>query len=71
MLTVSFTQSGSFVWEWSTGRRTSTEWVTRGALHLKVRALSLHAISKAGRGFYFVSGAKVFQILGRSSGPCT
>ena len=41
--------------------------VTCGALHLKARALSLHAILKAGRAFSFVSGAKVFQIRGRSS----
>ena len=71
MLTVLFTHSGSYVWKWSTRRSTATFWVTLGALHLRARALSLHAISKAGLAFSFVSGAKVFQILGRSSGPCT
>ena len=71
MFTVSFTQSGFFVWKWIPRRRTATAWVTRGALHLRACALSLQAISKAGLAFYFVSGAKDFQILGRSSGPCT
>ena len=71
MLTVSFTQSGSSVWKWSPRRRTATAWVTRGALHLRACGISLHAISKAGLTFSFVRGAKVFQIFGRSSGPCT
>ena len=67
ILTVSFTQSGFYVKKWSPRRRNSTVCVTRGALHLRAWALSLHAILKAGRAFYFVSGAKVFQIRGRSS----
>ena len=71
MLNVSLTQSGSSVWKCIPRRRTATAWVNRGALRLRARALSLHAISKEGLAFYFVSRAKVFQILGRSSGPCT
>ena len=71
MLTGLVTQSGSSVWKWSPRRRTATAWVTRGDLHLRARALSLHAIPKAGRAFSFVSGAKVFQMLGRSSVTCT
>ena len=71
MLTMLFTQSGSSVRKWITRRRTSTVWVTRGALHRRARAISLYAISKVGRAFSFVSGDKVFQILSRSSGPCT
>ena len=71
MLTVSFTQSGYSVWKWSPRSRTAIALVTRGALHLRAHALSLHAILKAGRAFSFVSGAKVFQMLGRSSVTCT
>ena len=62
MLTVSFTQSGSSVKKWSSRRRTATVCVTRGALHLRAWALSLHAISKAGRAFSFVRRAKVFHV---------
>ena len=59
MLTVLFTQSGSSVKKWSPRRRTATMCVTRGALYLRAQVLSLHAISKAGRAFSFVSRAKV------------
>ena len=62
MLTVLFMQSGYPVEKWSPRRRTATVCVTRGALHMRSWALSLHAISKAGHAFSFVSGAKVFQI---------
>ena len=62
MLKVSFTQSGSSVKKWNPRRRTATVCVTYGALHLRSHALSRHAISKAGRVFSFVSGAKVCQI---------
>ena len=62
MLTVSFAQSGSSVWKWIPIMRTATASITRGALHLRARAFSLHAISKAVLAFSFVSGAKVFQI---------
>ena len=71
ILTVSFTQSGSSVKKWSPRRRTATVCVTHGALHMRSRALSLHAISKAGRAFSFVSGATVCQIRGRSYGLLT
>ena len=45
--------------------------MTRGAFHLRACALSLHAILKADRAFSFVSGAKVVQMSGMSSGLCT
>ena len=57
ILTVLLTQSGSSVKNFSPRRRTSTVWVTRGALYQSALALSLHAILKAGRAFYFVRGA--------------
>ena len=62
MLNVSFTESGSSVKKWIPRRRTATVCVKRGSLHLRAQALSLHAISKAVRAFFFVSGDKVYQI---------
>ena len=61
------TTEGSSVWKWSPNSRTATACETRGALHLRACALSLHAISKAGRAFYFDRGANVCHISGRSS----
>ena len=67
MLTVLFTQLGSSVKKWSPSRNTATACVIRGALYRSALALSLHAISKAGRAFSFVMGARVCQISGSSS----
>ena len=60
MLTVLFAQSVSSVKKWIPSKRTTTGCVTRGGLHLSAIALSLHNISKAGRAFSFVSGARVY-----------
>ena len=62
MLTVWFMQSGSSVKTWSPRKRTDTVCVTRGALHMRAWTLSLNAISKVGRAFYFVIRMKEFQI---------
>ena len=66
--TVFLTQSGSSVNKRSPRRSNGNACVTRGALHRITLALSLHAISKAGRDFSFVGGSRVFYISGSSSG---
>ena len=71
MFTVSFIQLGSSMKNWSPRKRTATVCVTPGALHLIARELSMYAVLKAGRAFSFVSGSKVCQIRGRSSGLLT
>ena len=71
MLTVLFTQSGSSVKKWSPSRRTATVCVILGGLHLSALALSLQAISKAGRTFSFLRWARVCQISGNSSSRWT
>ena len=71
MLTVLFTQSGSSVKNWSPSSRTATACVILGGLHISTLALSLQAISKAGRAFSFVKRARVCHIYGSSSGHWT